>query len=149
MTPAQAKANSQAQIRALVEGWAGAVRAKDVDRILTHYAEDVVSFDLGPPLQFAGTDAIRRSLQAWFPTFVGPVGYEVHDLQVTAGDDIAFSRSFNRITGKRTDGEDTDVWVRATVCYRRIQGRWIITHEHVSVPFYMDGSFRAAVDLKP
>jgi PhnB protein len=80
---------------------------------------------------------------------VGPVGYEVHDLQVTAGDDIAFSRSFNRITGKRTDGEDTDVWVRATVCYRRIQGRWIITHEHVSVPFYMDGSFRAAVDLKP
>ena len=24
-----------------------------------------------------------------------------------------------------------------------------IVHEHESVPFYMDGSFRAAIDLKP
>jgi ketosteroid isomerase-like protein len=39
--------------------------------------------------------------------------------------------------------------VRATVCYRRIDGKWMVTHEHLSVPFYMDGSFRAAVDLKP
>jgi ketosteroid isomerase-like protein len=36
-----------------------------------------------------------------------------------------------------------------TACYRKIKGKWLITHEHVSVPFYMDGSYRAAVDLKP
>ena len=27
--------------------------------------------------------------------------------------------------------------------------QWKIMHEHSSVPFYMDGSFKAAVDLKP
>jgi PhnB protein len=42
-----------------------------------------------------------------------------------------------------------DIWIRATVCLRRIEGEWKIAHEHTSVPFYMDGSARAAVDLKP
>ena len=62
---------------------------------------------------------------------------------------MAFGHSLNRITGRRTSGEETDVWVRATVCFRKVDGRWLIAHEHVSVPFYMDGSFRAAVDLEP
>ena len=60
------------------------------------------------------------------------------DLRLTAGDEVAFCHSLNRISGARTTGEDTDVWVRATVGLRRTGGRWMITHEHVSVPF--DGS---------
>jgi ketosteroid isomerase-like protein len=39
--------------------------------------------------------------------------------------------------------------VRVTVVLRRIGGTWKITHQHTSVPFRMDGSFKAAVDLKP
>jgi ketosteroid isomerase-like protein len=35
------------------------------------------------------------------------------------------------------------------VGWRKREGEWLVTHEHVSVPFYMDGSLRAAVDLKP
>jgi ketosteroid isomerase-like protein len=62
---------------------------------------------------------------------------------------VGFSHSLNRIRGKRTNGEETDVWVRATVGYHKINGKWMISHEHLSVPFYMDGSVRAAVDLKP
>jgi ketosteroid isomerase-like protein len=62
---------------------------------------------------------------------------------------VAFSHSLNRISGKRTNGEETDVWVRATACFRKMDGKWKVTHEHFSVPFYMDGSGRAAVDLKP
>jgi ketosteroid isomerase-like protein len=47
------------------------------------------------------------------------------------------------------DGEKVDMWLRETLCFRKIDGKWKITHEHESVPFYMDGSFKAAVDLKP
>jgi PhnB protein len=47
------------------------------------------------------------------------------------------------------DGEQTNVWVRATVGLRKIDGKWLIVHAHESVPFYKDGSYRAAVDLKP
>jgi PhnB protein len=39
--------------------------------------------------------------------------------------------------------------VRATVGCRKIADRWKVTHEHSSVPFYMDGSYKAAVDLRP
>jgi ketosteroid isomerase-like protein len=46
-------------------------------------------------------------------------------------------------------GDSFDLWFRATVCLRKLGGTWWITHEHKSTPFYMDGSFKAAVDLQP
>ena len=149
MTTKNSQANAEAQIRKLVDDWAKALHAKDINGVMSHYAADIVTFDLAPPLRYTGADALKRSLEEWFPTFRGPVGYEIRDLSITASDDVAFSRSLNRISGTRTDGEETDVWVRATVCYRKVDGKWMVTHEHASVPFYMDGSYRAAVDLKP
>lgn len=145
---ASTEARDENQIRELIESWTKALRHKDVAGVMSHYAADVVAFDLAPPLEHRG-EAIRRGLAEWFPTFEGPIGYEIRDLSVTTGNDVAFSHSLNRLTGKRTSGETTDVWVRATVCFRKIDGEWVVVHEHVSVPFYMDGSFRAAVDLKP
>ena len=149
METEESKAIDETQIRKLIDDWVKSVRAKDVNGVMFHYAADIVTFDLAPPLQCAGADALRKSLEEWFPTFRGPVGYEIRDLSITTGDAVAFCRSLNRITGTRTNGEETDVWVRATVGLRKIDGKWMITHEHTSVPFYMDGSYKAAVDLKP
>jgi ketosteroid isomerase-like protein len=149
MTPESSKPNDEAQIRAAIDGWAKAISAKDIDAIMSHYAAEIVTFDLAPPLEYTGADALKKSLEEWFPTFRGPVGYEIRDLCITTGDDVAFCRSLNRISGARTDGEETDVWVRTTVGLRKIDGKWLIVHAHESVPFYMDGSYRAAVDLEP
>lgn len=95
----------------------------------------------------------RRCLQEnwkeWFATWQGQIGYEIRNLSITVDEDVAFRHSLNRISGTRTSGEEANVWVRRTACYRKIDGKWLITHEHVSVPFYMDGSDRAALDLKP
>jgi ketosteroid isomerase-like protein len=139
----------KAQIRALIDHWAKALRAKDVDRIMSCYAADIVCFDIAPPLQSVGAEALRKNLKDWFATFNGPIGYEIADLAITAGDRAGFGRSLNRLSGMRTDGEKTDVWLRMTLCCRKTQGKWVIVHEHASVPFYMDGSDRAAVDLAP
>jgi ketosteroid isomerase-like protein len=65
------------------------------------------------------------------------------------GRGVGFCHSLNRLSGTKTDGEEIDMWLRATVCFRKIDGKWTITHKHESVPFYMDGSNKAAVDLKP
>jgi predicted dithiol-disulfide oxidoreductase (DUF899 family)/ketosteroid isomerase-like protein len=143
------RANEEARVRELIAEWAAAVHAKDVDRVISHYDADVVSFDLAPPLQYVGREALRKSLAEWFSTFQGLIGLDVHDLSITVGGDVAFCRSLNRISGRRTNGEETDVWVRATIGCRRVGDRWLIGHEHASVPLYMDGSERAAVDLKP
>jgi len=141
--------SAEAEIRKLLDDVTNALRAKDVDRLLSHYAYDNVSFDLAPPLQHVGAAAQRKGLDAWFPTFRGPVGYETRDVDITASEELAFCRSLNRISGSRTNGEETDVWVRATLCFRKLDGEWKIVQEHLSVPFYMDGSERAATNLTP
>jgi uncharacterized protein (TIGR02246 family) len=146
---ADARTTDEAQIRALAESCVKAVRAKDVDAVVSFCDPDLLLFDLPPPLEYRGIDAYRKSLQEWFSTFEGPVGFEVRDVQITASEGVAFGHSFNRITGRRTNGEETDVWVRATTGWRKVDGRWRVVHEHVSVPFYMDGSGKAAVDLQP
>ena len=95
---------------------------------------------------------MKQGLTAWMrgsSTWQGPIGYEIRDLTVSAGGDIAFSHSLNHLTGTKTTGEKADVWFRQTFGFRKVAGQWKIVHEHESVPFYMDGSDRAAIDLKP
>jgi uncharacterized protein (TIGR02246 family) len=147
MTPRTGAATAEAQIHALIDDWARAIRAKDVDGVMSHYAADSVTFDLAPPLISAAANA--KGLEAWFSTWRGPLGYEIRDLNIRAGDDAAFCHSLNRLSGTTTDGERAHVWFRQTLCFRKIGGEWRIAHQHESVPFYMDGSYRAAVDLKP
>ena len=139
----------EARLSELTNSWVAALRAKDVDALMSHYEPDALLYDLAPPLRYRGADAYRKNWEEWFASFQGPVGYEIHNLSVSVGNDIAFSTSINRISGARTTGEQTDVWVRATVCYRKRDNQWWVAHEHISVPFYMDGSFKAAIDLKP
>ena len=47
-----------------------------------------------------------------------------------------------------TNGREVDMWVRMTVGFRKINGKWMVTHEHTSVPFDAE-SGKASVDLKP
>jgi ketosteroid isomerase-like protein len=149
MNDANRTANEGVQIRQVIDNLAQALRSKDVEAVVAHYAADLRTFDIAPPLQSKRADAQRSGLEAWFRTWSGPIGYEIHDLSIEVGGDVAFATSVNRLSGQRTNGEDTDVWMRVTVGFRRTGGRWLVTHVHDSVPFYMDGSLRAAVDLKP
>jgi ketosteroid isomerase-like protein len=100
-------------------------------------------------LQYKGGAAMRKqALEAWFKTWDGPIVYEIRDLEIETGGDIAFSHSLNRIAGTKTDGEKPDVWVRSTVGYRKVDGTWLVTHEHYSVPFDMK-TLEASLDLTP
>jgi len=109
-----------------------------------------VHFTLAPPLQYAGTRALdREGVQDWFDGFAGEIGYEIRELRITAGGSVGFSHSLNRMTGEKRDGEKVDLWFRHTLGFRKLRGEWKVVHEHESVPFYMDGSGRAALDLEP
>ena len=88
-----------------MEDWVEAVHAKDIDRCVLHYAKDVLLFDLAPPLQYTGSDALRKSPEEWFPTFNGRIGYEICGLQISTGNDTAFSYSLSHLSRKRTNGE--------------------------------------------
>lgn len=148
MTAAETKAE-ETQIRELIDRWSEDLRARDVSKLMRHYASELRVFDLPPPLEIRGVETAQKNWSAWLPSFEGPLQYETHELEIQAGPEVAYSHSLNYLAGKKKSGEVMDLWVRVTVGYRKIGGEWKIVHEHVSVPFYMDGSFRAAVDLKP
>jgi ketosteroid isomerase-like protein len=150
MTDATTQSTDTALIRSLLDARAAAIRAKDVRRALAVYTPDLVNFDLPPPLRFVGPEALDpKGLGGWFETWIGPIGVEYRDVDIFADGDIGFAHALLHLGGKRTSGEVTDIWVRQTFGFRRVNGAWKIAHEHTSVPFHMDGSYRAAVDLKP
>jgi uncharacterized protein (TIGR02246 family) len=150
MATANTNADEETRIRALIDNWASAMRAKDAAGVVSYYAGENVKFILAPPLQYTRDNPFgKRGLEEWFSSFQGPIDYENRDLTITAGDDVAFCHSLNRMMATTTKGSKVDLWFRQTLCFRKIDGRWRITHEHSSVPFYMDGSYKAAVDLKP
>jgi uncharacterized protein (TIGR02246 family) len=148
MTAESGRTTAQTEIRALIDDRARAVRAKDVEQSLCRHASDVLLFDVVKPLRSRGSDPARKRLAAWFASFRGPIGYELRDLSITAGDDLAFSHSLNRVSATTRGGQQLDMWWRATICYRRIDGAWTIMHEHASVPFDV-ASGRASLDLEP
>jgi ketosteroid isomerase-like protein len=139
--------DDEAEIRRILEGRRQALHAKDAAALTAHDAPDMLAFDLAPPLLVRGID--QAGLEAWLGEWEGPVELAFHELAITIGQDVAFSTSLNRMQGTAQGEERMDLWVRATLGYRKVKGRWQVVHEHLSVPFYMDGSGRAALDLKP
>lgn len=130
------KENSMTEtlIQRRVEDWAKAIRAKDIDGVMSLYANDIVSFDLDPPLRYAGTDKKRRAWEEFFAARIGPIIYDVRELNVTADGELAFVHSLNHVSGALADGHSADLWVRWTACFRRIDGVWRVVHDHASVP---------------
>jgi PhnB protein len=147
------KTTDKAQIRAVIEEWADALRNKDAHRARSHYAPNVVHFFLAPPLFSTASKkeglTNAEGMNAWFATWQGPIGYEIGVPSIMIGYDVAFSHSLNRMQGKKTDGAKADLWFRQTFGFQRIKGERKIAHEHESVPFYIDGSFKAAIGLTP
>ena len=148
MTTENSRAADEARIRELIEERVRAIRAKDVDALMSDHAPDVVIFDALDPLRYVGSEAVRERAGQWLSWYRGPVGYEVRDLSVTAGDVAAFCHYLYRVTGTMTNGSEVDMWVRSTVCFRKAGGAWVVAHEHASVPFDAE-SGKASVKLKP
>jgi ketosteroid isomerase-like protein len=131
-----------------VEDWAKAIRARDIDGVVSLYASDVVSFDIVPPLRYAGADNKRRAWLEAFATYTGPIAYDVHDVSVTTEGTLAFVHSLNHVGGTLASGHRSDLWLRWTACFRRIEGVWLVVHDHASVPADLEHA-RAVVNLTP
>lgn len=133
---AAASSTDEAQIRALEDRLIVAVGHKDTDAVMKLYVGDnqVFVFDAVPPRQYVGDDAWRKDIQGFFDIFSGPVKAEISDLVISASGDMAYSHSIQRFTGKLAKGGSFDTTLRLTDVYRKIDGAWLIVHEHVSVP---------------
>jgi len=128
------RALDETAIRDLVESWAGAVRAKDFDRILAHHSADILMFDVPPPLASKGIDAYRQTWDLFFAWSDEPVVFEIQDMEITAGSDVAFVAALMRCAGTEKSGEKLKLDFRLTIGLRKLGGQWTVVHEHHSVP---------------
>lgn len=123
------------RIRRLVERWAQAVHAGDLDAVVADHAADIVMFDVPPPNQgVRGIDAYRATWPPFFEWQRRGAIFEVTDLEVTAGDDVAFAHALLRCGMPADLDKDPGSRLRLTIGLRKEGGRWVVTHEHHSFP---------------
>jgi ketosteroid isomerase-like protein len=132
----QQAAKPETQIKALIEAWADAVRRHDVSGILAHHDEDIVMFDVPPPLQSRGMDEYKKTWDLFFEYHKPSQAFDIEDLAITAGEDVAFATAIMRCGSGTLSGppEEGGFLFRLTIGLRNIDGDWRITHEHHSVP---------------
>jgi uncharacterized protein (TIGR02246 family) len=138
----------EAEIRQRIDKLVEAIRAMDLEGLKPLFAPDIVSFDVGSPLQRVGAEGKMKNWVDAFTAFQRPLGYEIRDLTITLGGDVAFAHGFSRLSGTLKNGNRSGFWVRWTACFRKIDGNWLIAHDHVSVPLDVE-SGRALLNLEP
>jgi ketosteroid isomerase-like protein len=138
------------EIQEVIERKAALLETGDAKAILSYYAPSFVEYSLAPPLRQPGDGRDPAPLEEWMANFEAPPRREITRLEIITDGDVAFATSIDRLSAvPRGSAEGFTLWFRVTLGLRRVDGRWLITHEHESVPFEMDGSFRASTGLTP
>ena len=136
------------EIRSWLDRWTKAFTKQDVDSIMALYADDIIAYDVVPPLQYVGKDAYRGDYQQFLSQYEGNLRVEVRDLHVGATGDLGYAAGLELIRGTLKNGQKSDVWLRFTSLFRKSDGRWLDFQDHVSVPVDIE-SGKAMLDLKP
>ena len=124
----RARPDAKAEIKALEDRFVAALKAKDLDAIMKVYVPDqtLFVFDVTPPRQYVGAAAYRKDWQDFLDGFNGAITVELSDLDITAGEDLAYSHSIQRVAGADKQGQKVDVTVRVTDVYKKTGGNWLI-----------------------
>lgn len=141
-------ANAETQIQAVLDSWAQACQAKDVARIISHYSEDVLAYDAIGPLRFVGRAAYQAHWQACMEMCPGPGLFEIHQPSILLSGELAVVHYLFHCGGTDDKGQTQSSWMRVTQCLRQQGERWLIVHEHFSMPCDME-SGKTLFDLQP
>ena len=125
-------------------GW----RSPRPDSLADFVRHVVIAYDVVPPLQYKGKDAYRKDYLEFLNQYDGPIHVEYRDMRIISSGDVGFIHALERFTGKLKNGQPSDLWVRATSDVRKINGKRLIVHDHVSVPVDFETG-KAALELKP
>ena len=120
-------------IRELIVRWADAVHEGDLETVLHDHDPDIVMFDVTPPYNGArGIDAYRESWPPFFEWQRQGAAFEIVELDVTTGADVAFAHALLRCGTPAELERDPEQRLRLTIGLRKTGDRWVVTHEHHS-----------------
>ena len=126
------------EVLSIIEKWAGGVRARDIDAVLSRHSPDLLMFDVVGPIRLQGLNEYRKTwLDQFFPWHGGTGRFELVDLEVSAGADVAFATALLECAGTE-DGKKMAFTLRLTVGLEKRDGEWTVVHEHHSQPLDFD-----------
>ncbi|WP_293366688.1 nuclear transport factor 2 family protein [Phenylobacterium sp.] len=133
--PAAAAPSDKAQIEGLEKGFIAAFNAKNTKKVMTYYAhQGLFVFDVTPPREYVGWAAYKKDFDDLFAAFPGPVSMKISDVSITVVGEVAYGHSIQHGDFTAKDGTKVELVVRVTDVYRKIDGKWLIVQEHVSIP---------------
>jgi len=132
--PRSPSSADEAEIRELIEKWSRAVRDQDRNEIRKHHDAGILMFDVPPPFQSRGIDEYMATWETFFSSSEKPVKFNLTDVEVTAGVDVAFATAVGHCVNIDNEGQREPLDFRLTIGLRKIAGHWRITHEHHSLP---------------
>jgi len=126
-------ASDESEIRELIARWSRAVRDENLAGIRADHDPDILMFDVPPPFLSRGLDPYMATWQTFFSWQAKPVEFDLRDVEVTAGKDVAFATAVGRC-GDLSSGKRVELEFRLTMGFRKHDGRWCVVHEHHSIP---------------
>jgi ketosteroid isomerase-like protein len=141
---------SQKEIRALEQRYVSAMNAKDVAAIMACFVDSpsLLVFDVTPPREYRGAAAYRKDWEDFFAAFPGPAQFRITDLSIKAGPSVGFGHRIDHVSLSDKQGKQLHLILRVTHGYVKVNGHWLIAHEHVSVPVDLE-SGRAVLASNP
>lgn len=121
------------QIRGVINNWTKAIRDRNQQKILKNHTEDILMFDVPVPMQSRGLEEYKKTWELFFQYSSGGEGsFELEDLEITASERVAFCSALIRLAKGRKPQ------CRLTIGLKKIEGQWMISHEHHSAPHEMN-----------
>lgn len=128
--------SDEREIRKIYDRFSAAIKAKDLNGVMAMYTRDehAVYFDAFVPRQYIGYTAYRKDYAEFFKLFPGPSSSAIYDLHVAASGDLAYASSIDRWVVTGADKKPVEMIFRSTDVFRKVKGKWLVIHEHLSFP---------------
>jgi len=123
------------EIRNLIMGWAEAVHAGDLEKVVANHADDIVMFDVPPPDDgVRGMAAYRKTWPPFFSWQANGGSFEIETLEITTGEEVAYAFALLRCGTREDQEENPERRLRISFGLRKEEGKWVVAHEHHSFP---------------
>lgn len=128
-------------VQSFARDLSAAIQAKDVDRIMSHYvkSDDLIVFDVLPPIEYRGWEAYRKDWQDFFGQVKSLDKADLSDLHAKSSGSLAYYSAKMHLEATMQDDKKINMDLRITDVLQKTGGKWLIIHEHVSVPANLGG----------
>ena len=111
----------QSEILRLDAEWARAAQGRDIDQVVSYWADDAIVFPPGsPPLK--GKPAIRDFVAKSFQTPGFSISWKTTNVAVARSGDLAYATGTNRVSFTGPDGKQVLVEGKAVTVWRKEKG---------------------------